>query len=174
MTVDQVVVVDENEIPDGNHLPQTQSAAVKPIRKTYKILVVDDYGSARVLLATFIDFYYQDPVSENTARVLQFNNASSVLSEIRSLTGAVLGPVDLIFTDLNMPNCSGYSFLELLRADASGLYSKTPVVVTTGDLSDNVDFGRLEAAGVKREQILFKSRFGYSEVEKVLAEYCAR
>ncbi len=67
--------------------------------------------------------------------------------------------IDMVFTDLHMPEMKGIDFLKLIRSKTQ--YKKLPVVMVTGEsLQEKKDEGRLAGANgwvvkpIKPEQVL--------------------
>lgn len=81
-----------------------------------KILVVDDDPNSRLLAATLLE-------SAGHA-VAQAANAEQALAHVRS------DRVDLVLTDLSLPNASGASLVRTLRADST--YARTAIALYTG------------------------------------------
>jgi putative two-component system response regulator len=86
-----------------------------------RILVVDDDAQVRLLLKTLL-------VAEGYA-VEEFGTAESAIERIRA------GVADLVFLDLQLPDRSGHSVLEEIRADP--VTRLLPVVMLTGFASSS-------------------------------------
>jgi two-component system, chemotaxis family, chemotaxis protein CheY len=95
------------------------------------ILVVDDYTTSQRLLRF----------------ILQQDNHNVIIAHngLQALDCLAHGPVDLILTDLMMPEMDGLSFLEHLQAEER--YRTLPVIALTGS-SREQDYQRARAAGV--------------------------
>jgi two-component system response regulator AtoC len=77
------------------------------------ILVAEDEPNSR--------FLYQEILTEAGYRVLTVENGSEALAELRDET------VDLLITDLKMPDMSALTMLPLLRLQ----YPKLPVIIVS-------------------------------------------
>jgi len=87
------------------------------------------------------------------------------MDALEKLSGLERG-VDLIITDLDMPNLDGYRLIETIRQNEA--YRNTPVIILTSELGDE-DFRRGTAAGVSSYLVKpFKSSLLLSEVAKYL------
>lgn len=167
MPIDQVVNGNTAHSSAHSNNPSPETGKQSP--KTYTILIVDDDNNVRFFLSEAITTYY---TGNNKVNVIVKENASEVVTELKSLTSE-FPSIDLIFTDLNMPNCNGYMFIEMLRIDASRRYMQTPIVVITGEEKKDIDLKRLKDNGVPEDQIQYKP-FGVDAIEKMLERYCPR
>jgi two-component system chemotaxis response regulator CheY len=78
---------------------------------------------------------------------------------------AMKGQVDLIITDLNMPNLDGYGLIETLRQSRA----ETPIIILSSE-EDDADRARGIAAGANSYLVKpFKPAVLLSEVSKQLA-----
>jgi CheY-like chemotaxis protein len=95
------------------------------------ILVVDDYMTTQRLLRF----------------ILQQDNHNVIIAHngLQALDCLAHGAVDLILTDLMMPEMDGLAFLEHLQAEER--YRELPVIALTGS-SREQDYQRARAAGV--------------------------
>lgn len=76
-------------------------------------------------------------------------------------------PVDLIITDLNMPNLDGYGLIETLRQNSD--HKGTPIIILTSE-EDEVDRQRGIDAGANSYLVKpFKPNLLLSEVVKYLS-----
>ncbi|MCH7866255.1 MAG: response regulator [Myxococcales bacterium] len=98
-----------------------------------KILIVDDSSTMRkIVMRTLRQAGYDG------AEVLEAGDG------IEGLAALDQGPVDLIFSDVNMPNMSGLDFLKALRDREE--FEDTPVVMVTTEggqsaMSEAVELG---------------------------------
>jgi len=81
-----------------------------------KILIVDDAASMRGLVAMTL--------KKNGYEVVEASDGKDALTKLSSV-----GKVDLIITDLNMPNMDGIELIKTLKADAK--YRFIPVIMLT-------------------------------------------
>lgn len=87
------------------------------------------------------------------------------MDALEKLSGLERG-VDLIITDLDMPNLDGYRLIETIRQNEA--YRNTPVIILTSELGDE-DRRRGMAAGVSSYLVKpFKSSLLLSEAAKYL------
>jgi CheY-like chemotaxis protein len=94
------------------------------------ILVVDDYSTSQRLLSF----------------ILRQNNhtVATAIHGLRALEHLAESPVDLVITDLSMPEMDGLTLLQKLRADAR--FQALPVIILTGSAYEQ-DNARAKAAG---------------------------
>src|SRR5690554_8144851 len=71
-------------------------------QKKYNCIVIDDEFLARKLMADYI------------SKVPQFNLAGSFASPMAAIETIATGTVDVIFTDIEMPDMSGMDFIKNL------------------------------------------------------------
>jgi two-component system chemotaxis response regulator CheY len=81
-----------------------------------RILVVDD--------ANLVRLYYRDALERAGFEV------DEALNGLEALEKLLLGPVDLLIVDVNMPQMDGLTFLKRLRAQA-GEVASIPALVTS-------------------------------------------
>jgi len=81
-----------------------------------KILIVDDAASMRGLVAMTL--------KKSGYEVVEASDGKDALTKLSSV-----GKVDLIITDLNMPNMDGIELIKTLKADAK--YRFIPVIMLT-------------------------------------------
>jgi CheY-like chemotaxis protein len=94
------------------------------------ILVVDDYSTSQRLLGFIL--------RQNNHTVVTAVHGLNALEQLAKM------PVDLIITDLDMPEMDGLTLLRELRADARLM--KLPVIILTGSAYEQ-DNARATAAG---------------------------
>ena len=85
-----------------------------------KILVVDDFGSIRDFVCETLQ-----RKGYTTVGAANGNDAYTVLSQDTD--------VNLVLTDYNMPDCTGFELLKKIKANPS--LSKTPVIFLTTESS---------------------------------------
>ena len=110
------------------------------------ILVVDDAALVRV--------YYRSILEEAGFQVAE------ALNGLEALEALLVGAVDLLMVDINMPQMDGLTFLRLLREREDPLAS-IPALVTSTE-SAEADFAAARVAGanyylvkpVEREQLV--------------------
>ncbi|MCP4404059.1 MAG: response regulator [bacterium] len=84
--------------------------------KTKNLLIVDDSKMVRKIIA----------VSLKGEKQLKLHEAGSGLEALDKLMET---PVDLIFTDINMPNMDGLEFIKRCKEDE--MYQDIPIIVIT-------------------------------------------
>ncbi|MEM5788723.1 MAG: response regulator [Syntrophobacteraceae bacterium] len=97
------------------------------------VLVVDDSTTMRRMILT----------SLKELEGVRFEEVTSGMEAVERL---VLGPVDLIILDLNMPDMHGMDVLRFLRQHASLRCSKVLVLTTRGDESSRTEARECGAA----------------------------
>lgn len=90
------------------------------LRMEKKILIVDDCGTTRKLLG-FI-------VKERGYRIIGASNGLEALEMIAQ------NPVDLVLTDLNMPQMDGLELSRTIRSN--DVYRELPIVMVTTEASE--------------------------------------
>jgi two-component system chemotaxis response regulator CheY len=96
-----------------------------------KILTVDDSASIRQMVSFTL--------KKEGYEVIEASDGKDALSKIGS------GPVNMVITDLNMPNMNGIELIHALRTNAS--YKFTPIVMlTTESHQDKKDLGKQAGA----------------------------
>jgi two-component system, chemotaxis family, chemotaxis protein CheY len=94
------------------------------------ILVVDDYSTSQRLLGFIL--------RQNNHTVVTAIHGLSALEQLAKM------PVDLVITDLSMPEMDGLTLLQQLRADPRLM--NLPVIILTGSAYEQ-DNARTKAAG---------------------------
>jgi len=97
-----------------------------------RILVVDDSSLVRL--------YYRDALEPAGFEVDQAINGIEALEKV------LAKPFDLIIVDVNMPRMDGFSFLRVLRAQASDASSIPVVVISTEDGPQDIEDARAAGA----------------------------
>lgn len=99
------------------------------------ILIVDDSMLMRTALKRTIDM-----AGIETADITEAGNGVEALEILEK------SPVDLILTDLNMPEMNGFELVKCLKENPE--YANIPVIVVTTE-SSTVRIEDLEAEGIK-------------------------
>jgi len=97
-----------------------------------RILVVDDSSLVRL--------YYRDALEPAGFEVDQAINGIEALEKV------LAKPFDLIIVDVNMPRMDGFSFLRVLRAQASDASSIPVVVISTEAGPQDIEDARAAGA----------------------------
>ncbi len=84
-----------------------------------KVLVVDDSPT----LVKFVSF----SLKSNGYEVVGASDGMDALEKVSSIDGAV----DLVITDLNMPNIDGYELIATLRKTPK--FAKTPIIILSSE-----------------------------------------
>ena len=124
---------------------------------SYRILIVDDSPGMRAVLRRVIDLAGV-PVLE----CLTACHGLAALAVLRSQ------PVDLILTDINMPEMNGEEFVDELKKDPS--LREIPVLVISTDATSNRMQRMLELGAAGYVIKPFQPETLRSEVERVLGE----
>jgi len=96
-----------------------------------RILTVDDSASIRQMVSFTL--------KKEGYEVIEASDGRDALSKIRT------GPVNMVITDLHMPNMNGIDLIRALRADPS--YKFIPILMlTTESHQDKKDLGRQAGA----------------------------
>ncbi len=92
--------------------------------KDMKILIVDDFATMRKVI-------------RNLLKQVGYENILEAEDGVSALRVLKAQKVDLIISDWNMPNMTGFELLKAVRADAD--LGKTPFLMVTAEaLQDNV------------------------------------
>ncbi|TWU59463.1 Signal transduction histidine-protein kinase BarA [Rubripirellula tenax] len=94
-----------------------------------RVLVVDDNATNREILQDMLGNWGMDP--------RQADSAEAGLESLRHLH-EMGQPIQLIVSDVHMPQVSGYEFVEQIRNDETSI-SKTPVIILTSGTLDGED-----------------------------------
>ncbi len=119
----------------------------------YKILVVDDSHTTRILQKNILSNY-----GYNTQTA---TNAINALEKIKE------NKYDLIITDVQMPNMNGFEFVEELRKNNS--YLNCPVIVVSSEPKDNY-LDKIEKTKISAyiQKNLFKQEELIDTIENIL------
>ena len=98
-----------------------------------KILIVDDSLAARLMIKQYLS-----AVGSDSAQFLECSNGKIGLDTLKETS------VDLVVTDMNMPEMDGYSFIKRLKA--SPRYNTIPIIIISSAANDDnkerfMDFG---------------------------------
>lgn len=83
-----------------------------------KVLIVDDSSVMRKILERSL----RQSCSSSIDEVIEAGDGAEALQALEG------GPVSLIFSDINMPNCNGIEFLKKLQGTS---HNATPVIMVT-------------------------------------------
>lgn len=86
------------------------------------ILIVDDMPMIHRLLCIML--------SRNNHKVVTALSGHEALAKLKEM------PIDLVITDINMPEMSGLTLMETIQADAE--LSKLPIIVMTASITDHL------------------------------------
>jgi two-component system chemotaxis response regulator CheY len=114
------------------------------------ILIVDDSGTMRKIIMRGI--------RQAGYKVDNFKEAGDGVQGLEQLEG---GAVDLILSDVNMPNMNGLDFVKAVRAKHG---NKTPIVMITTEGSDDV----VNEARVSGANGYLKKPFTPEKIQEVL------
>lgn len=120
--------------------PQASPSAERPPSRSIEVLVVDDLSANRMVLSQQLMFLGH--------RVVACDNAQEALQQWRS------GAFDVLMTDCNMPQMSGYALTEAIRRiEAQEGRQRCPVIGCTANAFED-ERERCERAGM--DQLLVK------------------
>ena len=116
-----------------------QGAKEKP--KKAKILIADDSATARKIIKAAVE-----PVAEKIIEAKDGQEAWDILNKLYEESGGDISNVlDIIITDVEMPNMDGYRFTKLVKEDER--FRKIPVIMNTS-LSGNANLQKAKEVGV--------------------------
>lgn len=119
-----------------------------------KVLVVDDSPT----LVKFVSF----SLKSNGYDVVGASDGMDALEKVSHIEG----PVDLVITDLNMPNIDGYELIATLRKNAK--FAKTPIIILSSE-EEEEDKAKGRKAGADSYLVKpFKSSVLIDEVSRLL------
>lgn len=119
-----------------------------------KVLVVDDSPT----LVKFVSF----SLKSNGYEVVGASDGMDALEKVSNIEGAV----DLVITDLNMPNIDGYELIATLRKTPK--FAKTPIIILS---SEEEEEDKVKGHKVGADSYLvkpFKSSVLIEEVTRLL------
>lgn len=119
-----------------------------------KVLVVDDSPT----LVKFVSF----SLKSNGYEVVGASDGMDALEKVSNIEGAV----DLVITDLNMPNIDGYELIATLRKTPR--FAKTPIIILS---SEEEEEDKVKGQKVGADSYLvkpFKSSVLIEEVTRLL------
>lgn len=120
------------------------------------ILVVDDFTSIRHFVCEMLE-----RKGYKTFGAANGNEAYKMLSENS-------GEIDLVLTDYNMPDCTGYELLKRIKANSS--VANVPVIFLTTELSPDKMKTAKEAglfAWIKKP---YRAEVFFSQIENALCQ----
>ncbi|WP_022669908.1 chemotaxis protein [Hippea alviniae] len=116
-----------------------QGAKEKP--KKAKILIADDSATARKIIKAAVE-----PLAEKIIEAKDGQEAWDLLNKLYEDSGGDISKVlDIIITDVEMPNMDGYRFTKLVKEDDR--FRKIPVIMNTS-LSGNANLQKAKEVGV--------------------------
>jgi DNA-binding response OmpR family regulator len=119
-----------------------------------KVLVVDDSPT----LVKFVTF----SLRSNGYEVVGASDGMDALEKVSHLEGGV----DLVITDLNMPNIDGYELIATLRKNAK--FAKTPIIILSSEEAED-DKAKGRQVGADAYLVKpFKSSILIDEVSRLL------
>ncbi len=119
-----------------------------------KVLVVDDSPT----LVKFVSF----SLKSNGYEVVGASDGMDALEKVSNIEGAV----DLVITDLNMPNIDGYELIATLRKTPK--FAKTPIIILSSE-EEEEDKAKGQKVGADSYLVKpFKSSVLIEEVTRLL------
>ncbi len=126
---------------DIKRIKDTAISGAKEKKKKAKILIADDSSTARKIIKTAVE-----PIAEKIIEVKDGQEAWDLLNKLYEDTnGRIEEAVDIIITDVEMPNMDGYRFTKLVKEDER--FRKIPVIMNTS-LSGNANIQKAKEVGV--------------------------
>ena len=126
---------------DIKRIRDTAISGAKEKKKKAKILIADDSSTARKIIKTAVE-----PIAEKIIEVKDGQEAWDLLNKLYEDTnGRIEEAVDIIITDVEMPNMDGYRFTKLVKEDER--FRKIPVIMNTS-LSGNANIQKAKEVGV--------------------------
>ncbi len=118
------------------------------------ILVVDDSPT----VVKFVSF----SLKNKGFRVVTACDGMDAIEKISNMSG----PVDLVITDLNMPNLDGYGLIDTLRNNEK--FKETPIIILTSEEGEDDKERGMEVGASSYLVKPFKSNLLLNEVTKYL------
>ena len=110
-------------------------------KRKVKILIADDSGTARKIIKKAIT-----PLAEEIIEATDGQEAWDLLNKLyESTNGNIKDAIDIIITDVEMPNMDGYRFTKLIKEDER--FKSIPVVMNTS-LSGSANLQKAKDVGV--------------------------
>jgi len=126
---------------DVNRIKDVALQGAKEKKKKAKILIADDSATARKIIKTAVE-----PIAEKIIEAKDGQEAWDILNKLYEETGGKIEEaVDIIITDVEMPNMDGYRFTKLVKEDER--FKKIPVIMNTS-LSGSANLQKAKEVGV--------------------------
>ncbi len=126
---------------DVKRIKDVAIQGVKDKQKKAKILIADDSATARKIIKTAVG-----PLAERIIETKDGQEAWDVLNKLYNDTnGNIKDAIDIIITDVEMPNMDGYRFAKLVKGDER--FKDIPVVMNTS-LSGSANLQKAKDVGV--------------------------
>ncbi len=128
-------------------------------KRKVKILIADDSSTARKIIKKAVA-----PLAENIIETTDGQEAWDMLNKLYENTnGNIKDAVDIIITDVEMPNMDGYRLTKLIKEDER--FKSIPVVMNTS-LSGSANLQKAKDAGVDD----FCTKFIADEFKRAVAK----
>jgi len=126
---------------DVKRIKDTAIHEVERKQKKAKVLVADDSATARKIIRAAVE-----PIAEKIIEAKDGQEAWDALNRLYEETeGEIENAVDVVITDVEMPNMDGYRFTKLIKEDER--FRKIPVVMNTS-LSGSANLQKAKEVGV--------------------------
>ncbi len=126
---------------DVKRIKDVALQSVKEKQKKAKILIADDSATARKIIKTAVE-----PLAERIIETKDGQEAWDLLNKLYNDTnGNIKDAIDIIITDVEMPNMDGYRFTKLVKEDER--FKNIPVVMNTS-LSGSANLQKAKDVGV--------------------------
>lgn len=123
--------------------------------ETQKLIVVVDDSPTVVKFVSFT-------LRNKGFKVITACDGMEAMEKISAATGAV----DMVITDLNMPNVDGYTLIDTLRGDKN--YSETPIIILSSEEGEDDKKRGIEVGANSYLVKPFRSESLLAEVDKFL------
>ncbi len=126
---------------DVRRIKDAALQGAKDKQKKAKILIADDSATARKIIKAAVE-----PLSEKIIEAKDGQEAWDLLNKLYEDTGGKIeDAIDIIITDVEMPNMDGYRFTKLVKEDER--FKRIPVIMNTS-LSGSANLQKAKEVGV--------------------------
>ncbi len=126
---------------DVRRIKDAALQGAKDKQKRAKILIADDSATARKIIKAAVE-----PLSEKIIEAKDGQEAWDLLNKLYEDTGGKIeDAIDIIITDVEMPNMDGYRFTKLVKEDER--FKRIPVIMNTS-LSGSANLQKAKEVGV--------------------------
>ena len=90
-----------------------------------KILIVDDSATARMMINRCVSIAFQ-----GKAEIIEAGDGNEAIQQIEA------HKPHFVLSDINMPNCNGFEFLEKIRANVN--YRRLPIMMVSSTVNEAI------------------------------------